>query len=63
MHFQPSATLCQSWRLLDLEFDRATVNVKVVELKEEMQVGGKLKMDVIIADGSGKAMVSVREGE
>ena len=43
-------------------FDRATVNVKVVELKEEMQVGGKLKSDVIFADGSGKAKVSVWEG-
>ena len=38
-------------------FDRATVNVKVVELKEEMQVGGKSKRDIIIADGSGTARV------
>ena len=43
-------------------FDRATVNVKVVELKEEMQVGGKSKRDIIIADGSGTARVSVWEG-
>ena len=40
-------------------FDRATVNVKVVELKE---IGGKSKTDIIIADGSGTARVSVWEG-
>ena len=40
-------------------FDRVTMNVKVVHLKEEMQIGEKLKRDVMIADGSGKGRVSV----
>ena len=43
-------------------FDRVTVNIKVVLLKEEMEIGGKLKRDVMIADGSGKGRVSVWEG-
>ena len=43
-------------------FDRATVNIKAVEMKEEMNVKGKVKQDVIVADGSGTATVSVWEG-
>ena len=43
-------------------FDRATVNIKAVEMKEEMNVKGKVKQDVIVADGSGTARVSVWEG-
>ena len=49
-------------KLYGLEvFDRATVNLMVVE-KEEMRVGGKSKMDFIITDGSCTARVSEWEG-
>ena len=32
------------------EFQKVTVNIKVVELKDEMQVGGRVKLDVSVAD-------------
>ena len=40
-------------------FQNVTVNIKVVELKDETQVGGRVKRDVYVADGSGTARVSV----
>ena len=38
------------------------MNIKVVELKDETQVGGRVKRDVSVADGSGTARVTVWEG-
>ena len=43
-------------------FQKVTVNIKVVELKDETQVGGIVKRNVNVADGSGTARVSVWEG-
>ena len=43
-------------------FQKVTVNIKVVELKDETQVGGRVKLDVCVADGSGTGRVSVWEG-
>ena len=43
-------------------FQKVTVNIKVVELKDETQVGGRVKLDVCVADGSGTSRVSVWEG-
>ena len=43
-------------------FQKVTVNIKVVELKDETQVGGRVKRDVFVADESGTARVSVWEG-
>ena len=50
-----------SLEILDV-FQKVTVNIKVVELKDEMQVGGRVKRDVSVADESGTARVSVWEG-
>ena len=36
--------------------------IKVVELKDKTQVGGRVKRDVSVADESGTARVSVWEG-
>ena len=44
------------------EFEKVTVDVKVVELKDETEVGGRAERDVSVADGSGTAWVSVWEG-
>ena len=44
------------------EFKKVTVDVKVLELKDETEVGGRAKRDVSVADGSGTARVSVWEG-
>ncbi len=41
---------------------RKLVNIKVVELKDETQVGGRVKRDVSVADESGTARVIVWEG-
>ena len=38
------------------------MNIKVVELKDETQVGGRVKRDACVADGSGTGRVSVWEG-
>ena len=38
-----------------------TVNIKVLELKDETQVAGRVKRDVSIADESGVVRVSVWE--
>ena len=43
-------------------FQKVTVNIKVVKLKDETQVGGRVKRDGCVADGSGTARVSVWEG-
>ena len=43
-------------------FQKVTVNIKAVELKDETQVGGRVKRDVFVADGSGTARVTVWEG-
>ena len=43
-------------------FQKVTANIKVVELKDETQVGGRVKRDVSVADESGMARVSVWEG-
>ena len=43
-------------------FQKVTVNIKVVELKDEIQVGGRVKRDVSVADESGMARFSVWEG-
>ena len=43
------------------EFQRVTVNIKVLELKDETQVMGRAKRDVFVADGSGTVRVSVWE--
>ena len=43
------------------EFQKVTVNINVVELKDETEVGGRVKWDVSVADGSGTARVSVWE--
>ena len=45
-----------------LALEEVTVDVKVVELKDETEVGGRAKRDVSVADGSGTARVSVWEG-
>ena len=37
------------------EFQKVTVNIKVVELKDETKVGGRVKRDVSVADESGMA--------
>ena len=37
------------------------MNIKVVELKDETQVGGKVKRDVYVADGSGTTRVTIWE--
>ena len=42
-------------------FQKVTVNIKAMELKDETQVGGKVKRDVSVADESGTARVSVWE--
>ena len=44
------------------EFQKSTVNMKVVELKDETQVRGRVKRDVSVADESGMARVSIWEG-
>ena len=43
------------------EFQKVTVNINVVELKDETEVGGRVKWDVSVADRSGTAWVSVWE--
>ena len=50
-----------SLEILDV-FQKVTVNIKVVELKDETQVGGRVKRGVSVADESGTARVSVWEG-
>ena len=53
------ATASKTVTLLSLEsldvFQKVTVNIKVVELKDETQVGGRVKWDVSVADESGMA--------
>ena len=44
------------------DFQKVTVNIKVVKLKDETQDGERLKRDVSAADESGVARVSVGEG-
>ena len=60
------ATASKTVTLSSLEsldvFQKVTVNIKVVELKDETQVGGRVKRDVSVADESGMARVSVWEG-
>ena len=60
------ATASKTITLLSLEsldeFQKVTVNIKVVELKDEMQVGRRVKWDVSVADESDMARVSVWEG-
>ena len=60
------ATASKTVKLSSLEsldvFQKVTVNIKVVELKDEIQVGGRVKRDVSVADESGMARVSVGEG-
>ena len=60
------ATASKTITLSSLEsldvFQKITVNIKVVELKDEMQVGGRVKRDVSLADKSGMARVSIWEG-
>ena len=43
-------------------FQKVTVNIKVVELKDETEVLGRVKQGISVADGSGAARVSVWEG-
>ena len=61
------ATASKTVTLLSIQslddFQKVTVNNKVVELKDEMQVGGRVKWDVFVADESGVAQVSVWEGK
>ena len=45
-----------SLEILDV-FQKVTVNIKVVELKDETQVGGRVKRDVSVADESGTALI------
>ena len=60
------ATVSKTVTLSSLEsldvFQKVTVNIKVVELKDETEVRGRVKRDVSVADGSGTARVSVWEG-
>ena len=53
------ATASKTVTLLSLEsldvFQKVTVNIKVVKLKDETQVGGRVKRDVSVADESGMA--------
>lgn len=60
------ATASKTIALSSLEsldvFHKITVNIKVVELKDEMQVEGRVKRDVSLADKSGMARVRVWEG-
>ena len=60
------ATASKTVTLLSLEslddFQKVTVNIKVVELEDETQVGERVKRDVSVADESGVARVSVWEG-
>ena len=44
------------------DFQKVTVNIKVVKLKDETQDGERLKRDVSATDESGVARVSVGEG-
>ena len=44
------------------EFQKITVNVKVLELKDQTEVGGKAKRDIFVADESSTARVTVWEG-
>ena len=53
--------ILSSLESLDM-FQKVTVNIKVMELKDETQVEGKVKQDVYVADESGTARVSVWEG-
>ena len=52
-------TASKTVTLLSLEsldvFEKVTVSIKVVELKDETQVGGRVKRDVSVADESGMA--------
>ena len=61
------ATASKTVTLLSIQslddFQKVTVNNKVVELKDETQVGGRVKWDVFVADESGVAQVSVWEGK
>ena len=41
------------------EFQRVTVNIKVLEQKDETQVAGRANRDAFVADGSGTVRVSV----
>ena len=43
------------------EFQWVTVNIKVLELKDETQVAGRVKRDVSVADKRGVVRVSVWE--
>ena len=61
------ATASKTITLLSLEsldeFQKVTVNIKVVELKDETQLSwGGSKRDISVADESGMARVSVWEG-
>ena len=40
-------------------FQKVTVNIKVVELKDETQVGGRVKRDVSVADESGMLSLQI----
>ena len=42
-------------------FQKVTVNVKVLEVKETVPIAGKRKQDIIIADQTGTAKVSLWE--
>ena len=61
-----ASTASKTITLLSLEsldeFQKVTVNIKVVELKDETQVGRRVKQDVSVADKSGMARVTVWEG-
>ena len=42
-------------------FQKVTVNIKVIDVKDETQVGGKVKQDVLVTDKSGTVPVTVWE--
>ena len=60
-------TASKTVTLLSLEslddFQKVTENIKVVELKDETQVGGRVKRDVSVADESGMARVKCLGGK
>ena len=60
------ATASKTVTLSSLEslgvLQKVTVNINVVELKDETEVGGRVKLDISVTDGNGTARVSVWEG-
>ena len=54
------ASKLSSLESLDM-FQKVTVNIKVIDVKDETQVGGKVRQDVLVTDKSGTVPVTVWE--